>query len=218
MKSFVNEVFMPQYFDKLNGIPERNRGDGFKVIFEELEAIAIDEATNKTPSFPVKIIETGCMRPGYTMDGDGSSTKLFDEFINFYGGNLLSIDITPDHAKFAAANTSDKTEVICEDSVKTLWGLSSRRLNMLYLDSYDVDFNNPILSNLHHMKEMIAVSKLLRNGTIVAIDDCRFYEGDHRIPAGTPASIVGKGVFVQDFMKDIGASLIFDGYQKVWRI
>lgn len=216
MKSFTQEVFIPQYFDKLNGIPERNRGDGFKVIFEEL-----DRRVEKS-MLPINIIETGCMRPGYTMDGDGSSTLLFDTFVGYHGrGSVNSIDITPTHASFADKSTSNRTIVTCADSVVTLWNMHNKLyeyVDLLYLDSYDVDFDNPLMSNLHHMKEMIAAAHLIRSGTIVAIDDCRFYEGDPRIPAGISASMVGKGIFVQDFMKNIGASLIFDGYQKVWKL
>lgn len=216
MKSFTNDVLIPKYFDKLNGIPERNRGDGFKVIFEYLDRRV------ESSMLPINIIETGCMRPGYTMDGDGSSTQLFDEFVNFHRkGSVRSIDITPEHAMFADRNTSVLTTVTCADSVITLWNMSYKfadHIDLLYLDSYDVDFDNPLMSNLHHMKEMISAAHLIRSDTLVAVDDCRFYPGDHRVPAGINPATVGKGVFVQDFMKDIGASLIFDGYQKVWKL
>lgn len=213
--SWVEKVFKPKYFDILNGEPGRNRGDGFLAIFNALEQKGLFNSYS--------ILETGCMRPGYTPQGDGQSTKLFDDFLssNGYDGELISIDLNPEHVAFARENTNtNRVNVFCGDSVNYLWNHlpAFYTFDLIYLDSYDVDFDRPILSNLHHIKELVACSRFLRKGTIVAVDDCRFEANDPRIPPGVDHNLVGKGTFVESFMRDIQAEKIFDGYQKAWRI
>ena len=69
-------------------------------------------------------------------------------------------------------NTSDKTQVYCQDSVEYLWGLSpKRKIDFLYLDSYDFVPTDPVPSQLHHVKELCASMKNLKKGTIIAVDD-----------------------------------------------
>lgn len=213
--NWTNEVFVPKYKDKLNSIPERNRGDGFQVMFETLE---------KKDKHLISILETGSMRPGYSVEGDGQSTKLFDEFVNARRGMVISVDIDQQTSKYARDNTSEKSYIYTDDSVHFLWKnrnsslLNSTTIDLFYLDSYDVDFQNPLAANLHHMKELVAISEWLDPGVLVAVDDCRFYPGDSRIPPHIDPRFVGKGVFVEDFMENIGAKLLFNGYQKVWEI
>jgi len=201
----------------LNGIPERNRGDGFEVIFTELEKKSL-----VLPAWYL-IVETGSMRPGGTLEGDGQSTLLFDSFVNYYKGRVISVDVDKTAFKHSSENTSSATSNILSDSIKFLWkdlpnAIGSDKVDLFYLDSFDVDFDNPVNSNLHHIKELTAISQFLTKGTLVAVDDCRFLDGDKRIPQNVKAKDVGKGNFVESFMKDIEAKLLFDGYQKVWEI
>ena len=66
------------------------------------------------------------------------------------------MDISQDNVDYANSMTSDKTEVICSDSVKYLWSLpKEEKIDFLYLDSYDINKNNPHPSQLHHVKEII---------------------------------------------------------------
>lgn len=214
MKSFLSKIFIPKYKDILNKMPDRKRGDGFEVIFNELEKTGFEQFA---------ILETGTTRPGFSMEGDGSSTILFDEFVNFYNGFVHSIDINQEHCDFSRTQVSTKTNVHCSDSVVWLWNnISShenrRNIDLFYLDSYDVDFSRPIIANMHHMKELACITPAFRKGTLIAIDDCQFDNNDIRIPAEVSNKIVGKGFMVGDFLNNIGAILIFDGYQKVWRL
>ena len=57
------------------------------------------------------------------------------------------------------------------DSVKFLWSIPpEKKIDFLYLDSYDIERENPHPSQMHHVKEM-CVSKNLKKGTIVVVDD-----------------------------------------------
>ena len=87
---------------------------------------------------------------------------------------------------------------------------------LLMLLFVDLDPNNPVPSQLHHVKELCACMKNLKEGTIVAVDDHlntpEFDQYRSTLVQG------GKARFVEDFMKNIDAELLHDGYQIVWRL
>ena len=199
-----SEVFKDLYYKKMLNPshpmnPVRNRADNFLRVFEILE--------NSNKSF-FNIIETGTTRRDHghlSFGDDGASTYIFDQFINFYNGELLSVDINKDNVNYANSVTSDKTRVFCEDSVKFLWGLpKNQNIDLLYLDSFDIEKQNPHPSQLHHIKELCSVIDKLKSETIIIVDDHdAFFTGGK----------IGKGTYVKGFMKDIGADIIFENYQ-----
>ena len=243
------DIFKEKYYDALNAsiawnnrlntksgewepVPHRDRGDSLLKIFSVLES--------EFPP-PYNIVETGTTR---SVDGlkeansdlvrnrltdneiesdrlrdEGSSTLIFDEFVNYHDGSVISIDINKDSCEYANGITSDKTQVIESDSIKFLWENDLSGTCLFYLDSYDVDFENPILANFHHMKELVCISKYLRN-CIVVVDDCKFSHSYCCARSGTdlPAEVYGKGLMVKLFMENIEAKLLHDGYQQVWKI
>ena len=96
-------------------------------------------------------------------------------------------------------------------------GLDPRnKIDFLYLDSFDLDPNNPTPSQVHHIKELCACMKNISKGTIIAVDDHlntpEFDQYRSTLVQG------GKARYVEDFMNDIGAELLHDGYQIVWRL
>jgi hypothetical protein len=96
------------------------------------------------------------------------------------------------------------------DSVEFLWSLpEAYKIDFLYLDSYDIEKDNPHPSQLHHVKELCAVMKNLKKDTIIVVDDhdAFFTNGE-----------IGKGTYVKDFMDNIGATLLFEGYQIGWTL
>mgnify|MGYP003341450814 CR=1 FL=1 len=198
--------FSSKFFAKLlqpaPGNPVRDRATSFELIFELL-----DQKEDKN----FLIVETGCMRADHgqlAYGDDGASTFIFDDFINYYDGEVYSVDIKPENVAHAQKMVSDKTKVICSDSVKFLWNFpEDKKIDFLYLDSYDVRKDNPHPSQLHHVKELCAVIDKLDEGSIVCIDDHdAFFTGGQ----------IGKGTYVKDFMENIGAECIHEGYQIVW--
>ncbi len=206
-KEFQNKLLTPSHH--LN--PRRDRYSSFRIIFELLEK-------KKDKNF--LIVETGCMRADHgqlAFGDDGASTFIFDDFINFYGGEVLSVDINQNNVNHAKSMVSTKTIVECMDSVEFLWNLpSSRKIDFLYLDSYDFDPENPIPSQLHHVKELCAVMKNLKKGTIIVVDDHlntpEFASYRSTLAKG------GKAGFIENFMTNIKAEVLYDGYQIVWRL
>ena len=200
--------FSSKFFSKLlkpsGNNPVRDRATSFEIIFELL-----DQKEDKN----FLIVETGCMRSDHgqlAFGDDGASTYIFDDFINFYDGEFYSVDINQDNVNYAQNMVSDNTKVICSDSVKYLWSLpKDKKIDFLYLDSYDIRRDNPHPSQLHHVKEMCAAIDKLRKGSIVCIDDHdAFFTG----------GAIGKGTYVKEFMDAIGAECIHEGYQIVWRM
>ena len=168
------------------------------------------------------IVETGCS----THQGT-KSTTLWDMFVNKFGGNVYSVDL--DNVAVVNANkmTSDKTLVTCSDSVKYLKTFT-QPIDLLYLDSYDVDFSNPLPSAQHHLNEFNAVKHLLHKGSIVLIDDtpisanwydnaCSIPENDSRKLNFNP-NMSGKGSLVNIELEKMNATKILHQYQSLWII
>ena len=91
------------------------------------------------------------------------------------------------------------------DSVEFLYKYKPNEdIDLLYLDSYDLDWKNPTPSALHHMKELCAIIPQLKKGCIILIDDNN--------------NNIGKGQFVSNFLDNIGAKLLFSEYQIAYEL
>ena len=184
-----------QYFDIYQGLAQRL--STFRKMFRYLDNI----------DSPV-IIETGISRMINNYTGDGHSTLLFDEYLHFFkkSGKLITIDIDKNKCNFTAPLLSDKSTIICSDSVISLYTLSQDasfpKIDLLYLDSYDVDWDNPHPSALHHFKELLAVFPKLKPGTLIVVDD----HDNGR----------GKGKYIADYMSNINKTPYFNEYQIGW--
>lgn len=184
------------------------RADGFRMIFEKLE----ERRLSRGPDYRPWIIETGSLRVMNNWAGDGQSTRLFDSYAAHTGGSVITIDISPEAQQVVIANCSALVTSIVDDSVAALHkialGTNGRTVDLLYLDSFDFDQNDPLPSAFHHVKELLSAMPLLDDGTIVSVDD-NFVQ-----PNGART---GKGVLVQRWFGDIGQPPIHEGYQYVWQ-
>ena len=183
-----------EYFQEIQ--PRLNgRRDGFKKIFEYLTTV-------KNPV----IVETGTYREENNYAGDGCSTLLFDSFVDYHGGGVLSVDIDPVACKLAEKNTWF-TEVIESDSVEFL-GTLEGKVDLLYLDSYNIDdWNNDWAPAAHHLKELFAAKNCIKDGTLIVVDD------NLVTPAGKR---IGKGRLIYELMDSLGIEPYLDGYQVGW--
>jgi hypothetical protein len=180
----------------------------------------VNKTTFRAPSFAIMInhvgaihepliVETGCARKENNFKGDGMSTTIFDTLVDYHGGEFYSVDINSDNVRFAAS-TAKKANLTCSDSVKFLynqskvWVAQNRKIDLLYLDSFDFDRKNPHPSSLHHIFELAAIMPCLKDGTMVCVDD--------------NFDTVGKGLYVKEFMDLIGKERIYTGYQWIWKL
>lgn len=148
----------------------------------------------------VVIVETGCVRQEENWGGDGQSTVVFEWIVKQRGGHLTSIDISPVNCD-VAKRLAPSANVVCSDSITALRSIvDAESIDLLYLDSYDAtgNFDSP----LHHIGELAAIYTRLKDGCMIAVDDC--FEG-------------GKHKYVAAFFDDIGIKPIIDGYVTVWR-
>lgn len=102
------------------------------------------------------------------------------------------------------------TELICNDSVTFFnnWSKIHNIANVIYLDSYDLDFYNPEPAGNHGLAEYKALMPVIKKDTLLLIDDtpinpywldtrnyvyndmCNYYNNYNRLP--------GKGMFIVD--------------------
>lgn len=154
----------------------------------------------------LRIVETGCIRTPGNWAGDGQSSVMFDDYANEYDGYFHTIDLSPE--SIAAAKSvckGKKTYFHTGDSIERLWGMT-HSIDLLYLDSFDLNPFYPMPSAVHHLMELTAAARRLQQFSIVAVDDFE----------STAAG--GKGMLVDQFMKHINAHVIYEGYQKVWMV
>lgn len=177
---------------------------------------------------PVTIVETGCVRQEGNWGGDGGSTLLFDRYAQEVpGSRVFTVDLSPEATRVCQSLVSETVQVHTGDSVAFLQSLADdpppgfTTVDLLYLDSYDVSFTDPMPSALHHMKELIAAAPMIRPDTMILLDDSPSSYTGFVTPSGqlsligTP-SIGGKGKLIADYAKHIGANQMYQGYQCAW--
>lgn len=165
------------------------RQDTFKYMVEYLDKI--DSPT---------IVETGTARTENNWEWDGQSTLIWDKVVRHRGGEAWSIDLNPESIETAKSQTTFVNYIV-GDSVTSLYQLSNTipDIDLLYLDSFDLDWNNPHPSSLHHLKELVCIFHRVKKGGLIAVDD-----NDRG---------KGKGTYVADFLKNLRCDMVFDSYQ-----
>jgi Glycosyltransferase family 9 (heptosyltransferase) len=182
------------------------RAETFARAFEYLD----------TREGPITILETGCIRNPGDWEGDGQSTILFDRYAR-HRGDVKFASVDSDHRSVCIAidhTDSDFTRIFCNDSIHFLARTPPNPpLDLLYLDSFDFEMDDPIPSALHHLKELYAALPLIGPDTLVMVDDSPIsLDGT---PSGT-MRITGKGRLVAEYAAEYGATLQFAHYQVGW--
>jgi hypothetical protein len=170
------------------------------------------------------ILETGSSAWGT------NSSLLFDSYVNSFGGAFASVDLRPEPMFRLRSLCTERSEFFCDDSVSFLRKIAAQGLHpdLVYLDSWDVDWADPLASALHGFHEFLVVFPLLRNGALLLVDDT---------PANSdvmlkvqPTNIVhfqrfsriygfapGKGALIKNFLvkNAIGKEMTHE-YQLLW--
>lgn len=150
------EELVARHFERWSKSDHQNR-QGFLVAVNSLEGKAAN------------IIETG------TSDYGTDSSRLFDSYVRNFGGNFYTVDISPYPARRLRLVKSRRSHFFVMDSVQFLNRFSEitseRSADLIYLDSWDVDWSNPRPSAEHGKRELVAIRPLLSAGTVIVIDD-----------------------------------------------
>ncbi len=168
------------------------------------------------------ILESGIASAGT------QSTYLFNEYIRKYGGQFWSVDINKELVDKHSGNMCPATKLVAGDSVTFFenWVQQEKKNpDVIYLDSWDLDFYNPIPSGEHGLKEYHALKPSFKKGTLLLIDDTPanpywldgrgqsyqdmiiYYQNNGYMP--------GKGMFVIKEPKN--ANLLLHNYQVLYK-
>jgi hypothetical protein len=156
------------WFDGIAGPQLAHRTEGFRKVFDHLDRF----------DRPVGIVETGCVRQQDNWAGDGQSTILFDRYAEFHPRSaVFSVDRDPEAAALCRSLVCGHVRIHAGDSLAYLKSLGDHPpaglefLDLLYLDSFDVEFDDPLPSAIHHLKELLAIAPLVSFETLVVVDD-----------------------------------------------
>jgi len=139
--------------------------------------------------------------------GDGASTWMFNEFLKHHSGRCVSIDIGHG-ASTVTRNRCPRVSQLCSDSIAAL-NLLKGTASLLYLDSFDVVFDNDTPSSEHHLKELVAARHLINENTMILVDDTR---------RNKDGALEGKGRLIDEFMGSIHNPALFsNGYQVIYK-
>jgi len=181
-------------------------------------------ALKKLGDKPASIVETGSSAWGT------NSSLLFDSYVNSFGGSLSSVDIRAEPMFTLRSLCSNRSFFSCDDSVSFLKHFARQNLppDLVYLDSWDVNWTDPLASSLHGFYEFLVVLPLLRKGALLLVDDTpaessvmlkvqpdciEDFERFTRTYGFTP----GKGALIKNFLvkNAIGKEVAHD-YQLLW--
>jgi hypothetical protein len=172
---------------------------------------------------PQTIMETGMSAWGT------DSTRLFDSYVRSFGGALWSVDLSPVPVQRLTGQVSEHTTLACDDSVAFLerWvdEHPGQQLDVVYLDSWDVDFADPMPAGEHCLRELQAIEPALGPGTLMLVDDTPGSLED--VPASfrdvAPAVFErygawpGKGMLLDPHLEHTSAEKLRHGYQVLYR-
>lgn len=175
---------------------------------------------------PARIVETGTSAWGV------DSTLLFDSYVRHFGGRFDSVDLRALPSDRLRPVVGPSTHLHVGDSVAFLAGLGDRAeagpVDLVYLDSYDLDWADPAPSEAHVVAEWEALRPVAGPGTLVLIDDTPL--DVNWVPRGDLAaaatahleatgSMPGKGArLLRELADDPAVEVLWHGYNVLLRI
>lgn len=166
--------------------------------------LALDIAHNRNFHY---IVETGSYHEGYNVDGSqGKSTLIFGRYCKeHHTCNFESIDNDvrcTEIARQALENNKYPGFCITSDSISFLQSIQ-HPIDLLYLDSYDFEPDNPQPAQTHQMREVEAAYPRLSDNSLILLDDCDMTHG-------------GKGYWSTIYLTKRDWKVIHDGYQRLF--
>jgi hypothetical protein len=137
------------------------------------------------------------------------------------------VDLNPVATMVCKTLVSDKVTLYTGDSIAVLPRIAKqlkaegRRLDFLYLDSYDVNWSNPTPSAVHHLKEMVSIVGMVNPQTLIVVDDCAticrtYADANDQLQLLADPVAGGKSTYVAEYAIQVQAKLQFSHYQIGW--
>lgn len=118
---------------------------------------------------PANILETGTSAWGT------DSTRLWDSYVRNFGGQLWSVDISEGPKKRLHGQLSQNSHLVVDDSVEFIERFRASaivdRIDLCYLDSWDLDWSDPEPAEIHGLREWLAIKPILGHGSVLVVDD-----------------------------------------------
>jgi hypothetical protein len=190
-----------------------------------VNASSMGEALGLLDGRPATILETGAST------GRGTeSSLLFDDYVTAFGGTFATVDIRLGPLRRLRPLLGPRSSVTCDDSVRFLerWVREhpGATVDLAYLDSFDVDFADPLPAALHGLRELWAIRPALGGGSLLLVDDTPATLDDVP-PPGRPGAaafharhglVPGKGMLVDVCLASApGVEKLRHGYQALYR-
>ena len=172
------------------------------------------------------IVETGSSAWGT------NSSLLFDSYVSSFGGHFDTVDIRLEPSIRLRPLCCRKTRLHTDDSVVFLkrWAkqYQNQKIDLLYLDSWDVNWFAPESSALHGLAEFLAISRNLHTGSLLLIDDTPYDASimervqpdrveEFKQFQSQRGFLPGKGALVKMLLEQVGRGrLIAHDYQLLW--
>lgn len=169
------------------------------------------------------ILETGTSAWGT------DSTRLWDAYISRFGGEFWSVDLSPAPSSRLRDQVSLNTHLEVSDSVtfinEFMTVCAHPIVDVCYLDSWDLNWNDPEQAAQHGLNEWHAVARLMGAGSILIVDDSpvsidwvpeqfRQLAREYEIAHGY---LPGKGALIDiELRSDPRVELIWHGYNSVY--
>lgn len=168
----------------------------FDVIFKYLESLNLQYYT---------ICETGCIRSLTQFDWQGNFTILANRFVEIHNGIVYTVNI--DLEAINLCKSLLHVKATCADSVDYLNKLENiDSINFFYLDSMDINFDNPEPSIQHHYNEFLTIINRKNVGNFyLCIDD-------------NINKKIQKGLKINNFLKKLNILPLLNGYQSLYWI
>ncbi len=158
--------------------------------------LALEQFNSK----PVNIFETGSLAHGT------KSSILFMFYVKIFGGSFTTVDINPEIKKNYSYLEDVNIKFYSSDSVEFIQNLKSDEISQfdfIYLDSFDLDFNNPYPSQEHAFKEFNLLKDKLKKDTLILIDDTPDRYNKFNLTVDNPHNFIpGKGRMILDYLKE----------------
>lgn len=211
MKKFNFDTFIEPYKKFLINSNSVNRMNYYDFILNKLYSL----------NRPIIVVETGTMWNGLE-NNQGAFTLIFADFIkNYTRGKIITVDISTDHISNCQEFTkefSDVIDYIVSDSVYYLKSLGDdfvSKIDLIFFDSYDVNLDEPLPSQIHHLRELLSIYDRLSDTVSLAVDDnlmpSHWIEWITSNPEGNIVDrkviqatneILGKGTLINRFLLD----------------
>jgi hypothetical protein len=175
---------------------------------------------------PACILETGSSAWGT------NSSLLFSAYVDSFGGTFETVDIRVRPSVELERLCSKNTILYCDDSISFLrkWSMRNKgkKIDLLYLDSWDVDWQNPTPSALHGLAELLCVYSHIGPDTLLLVDDTPVNTEAFNL-AQTDLTLFeqylsahgfapGKGALVRQLLTSVGKGReVLHQYQTLWQ-